>query len=327
MLLSGTVMSTGGCSMYSSKADEKKYFYGLYELDTYSAKHSADEENPYDRKADEGVVAYFTVSEDGYGYYGYKDKNTAARVTPVYSTFVADDEKTDLYKAIIMKDGVTHLRDPERKVGCLDEPTFGFRRYEKVIKDRPWPFKDETKMECTLAWTIPHYVNPFNKKEEIQYQYACYKKIADEPSLAKLNELLGTSYVAKKPFELGALNGFSVYYYQTKTSPSEYVSPYEYAILDCESYADGKLTLYYSEVANPGKKSMQVPVTITAPGAFKITAFGKEFVANGSPTSLSNYLNVDYESYSETDLLSGQWFSHYITEATTVDEVIAELTK
>ena len=208
MLLIASAFSTTGCSMYSSKADEKKYFIGTYVLDEYKAKHSNDEENPYDKKADEGIVACFSVADDGYGYYGYKSNAKEAYVVPVYSSFVADEEKEGLYKAIVLKDGIRDVRDPERVVGCGDEPTLGFRRFEKVVEDRTWPLPDKKEEVTTLAWTIPHYVNPFNKKEEIQYSYACYKKVSDEASLAKVNEIMGTSYVQTKPFELGRFSGF-----------------------------------------------------------------------------------------------------------------------
>lgn len=324
MLLLTTAFTTSGCSMYSSKADEKKYFIGTYVLEEYKAKRSADEQDPYDKKADEGIVAYFTVTNEGYGYYGYKSNTKEARVYPIYSTFVADDEKEGLFKAIEMKDGVSDVRDPQRVVGCGDEPTLGFKRFERVVQDRPWPLADKKEMVCTLAWTIPHYVNPFNKKEEIQYSYACYKKVSDDASLAKLNSLMGTSYVPTKPYELGKMSGFGVYSKNVK-DPSTYVEPYEYAIIDYDSYSDGKFTLYYSENSNKGKKSVQVPVTITAPGSFKVTWKNKDFLASGTVQALPASLNADYASYTEEDPLSAEWFYNYYGSATTVDEIIEEL--
>jgi len=325
MLLLASAFTTSGCSMYSSKADEKKYFIGTYVLDEYKAKHSADEQDPYDRKADEGIVAYFTVTNEGYGYYGYKSNTKEARVYPIYSTFVADEEEEGLFKAIVMKDGVSDVRDPQRVVGCGDEPTLGFKRFEKVVQDRPWPLADKKEMVCTLAWTIPHYVNPFNKKEEIQYSYACYKKVSDDASLAKLNELMGTSYTATKPYELGKMSGFAYYCWNAK-DPSTYEAPYEYAVIDYDSYSSGKYTLYYSEKSNPGKKSTQVPVTITAPGSFKVTWNNRDFLASGTVEALPNALNADYASYTEEDVLTAEWFSNYYGQATTVNEVIEEIT-
>ena len=324
MLLTASAFATSGCSMYSSKADEKKYFIGTYVLEEYKAKHSADEQDPYDKKADEGIVAYFTVNDDGYGYYGYKSNAKEARVYPIYSTFVADDEKEGLFKAIEMKDGISDVRDPQRVVGCGDEPTLGFKRFEKVVEDRPWPLADKKEMVCTLAWTIPHYVNPFNKKEEIQYSYACYKKVSDDASLAKLNSLMGTSYTPTKPYELGKMSGFATYAYNAK-DPMTYNAPYEYAIIDYNSYANGKYTLYYSEASNPGKRSVQVPVTITAPGSFKVTWNGKDFLGSGTVQNLAMSIQTDYSIYSETDELSSEWFSNVYNDELTIDEVIESI--
>lgn len=326
MLLAASAFSTTGCSMYQSVADEKKYFIGTYVLDEYKAKHNAEEEEPYDKQEDEGIVACFSVADDGYGYYGYKDKKTEAYVVPVYSSFVPDEEKEGLFKAVIMKDGIRDVRDPQRVVGCGDEPTLGFKRFEKVVEERKWPLRDRKETFTTLAWTIPHYVNPFNKKEEIQYSYACYKKVSDEAGYAKINEILGTSYTPTKPFELGKFTGFGYYCYSKKDSGSEYTSPYEYAVLDYNSYSNGKYTLYYSETAAPEKRTIQVPVTITGPGCFKVTMLGKEFLASGSGQQLPSEMHVDYSSYSEEDVLNSEWFTNYVGEATTVDEVIAEIT-
>ena len=323
MMLVASAFTTSGCSMYTSKADEKKYFIGTYVLDEYKAKHSNDEENPYDKKADEGIVACFSVADNGYGYYGYKSNTKEAYVVPVYSSFVADDEKEGLYKAIVLKDGIRDVRDPERVVGCGDEPTMGFKRFEKVVQDRPWPLPDKKEEFTTLAWTIPHYVNPFNKKEEIQYSYACYKKVSNEASLAKVNEIMGTSYVQTKPFELGRFSGFGIYSFSKRSE--EYVSPYEYAVIDFDSYSNGNYTVYYSEVSDPGKKTAQAPVAITAPGNFKVTMLGKEFLASGSPETLPTQLNINYVE--DEDPLYGEWFYNYYGEATTVDEVIAEITQ
>jgi len=325
-ILLASAFSTTGCSMYSSKADEKKYFIGTYVLDEYKAKHSAEEEEAYDKKEEEGIFACFTVADDGYGYYGYKDKKTEAYVVPVYSSFIADEEKEGLFKAIILKDGVRDVRDPQRVVGCGDEPTLGFKRFEKVVEERQWPLPDKKETVTTLAWTIPHYVNPFDKKEEIQYSYACYKKVSEDVGYKKINELLGTSYTPTKPYELGNLSGFGYYCYSKKDSASEYVSPYEYAVIDYDSYSNGKYTLYYSETATPGKKSIQVPVTITEPGCFKVTMLGKEYLANGSAQKLPTSLSVASTAYSEEDILNSEWFTNYIGEATTVDEVIEAIT-
>ena len=63
MLLGATSLTTG-CSMYQSKAAEKELFVGTYELDVYKARHEMNaEEEPYDRKAEEGIIA-FTINID-----------------------------------------------------------------------------------------------------------------------------------------------------------------------------------------------------------------------------------------------------------------------
>ena len=92
-LLLGTTLVVGCSSTYSSKSDKKENFVGLYELDVYKSKRESSEEEPYDRKTEEGITAYFTIDLDGYGYYGYKDNANPARVDQVFWTFVEDEEQ------------------------------------------------------------------------------------------------------------------------------------------------------------------------------------------------------------------------------------------
>ena len=319
LLLSTATMS--GCSMYSSKAAEKSWFVGTYELDVYKARHNMDaEEEPYDRKAEEGIKAYFTLDIDGYGYYGYKDNNTEAWVDSVFSEYIADDEKTELFKAISMNNGSAHAYEWEWKVGCLDEPTMGFQ-YKEIKQSGIAGVFGKKDMEYTLSYTIPQRHNNIMNKD-IRYQYVSYKKISDETGYTKINQLLGTNYQETKPFEFKKATGYWVYRCQTKEgSGLDSKGYYEYAILDCDSFNNNELTVYYSLKSEPGQKTAKVPFSVTTKGhAFKIVFNDKEF--NGTGIGCT----TDQSTYGEDSQLIDESFSMFYSSDLTIDEIIAQET-
>ena len=332
MLLAASAFSTTGCSMYTSNADKKENFVGFYVLESYNSKHNKEDEETYDRMEEEGIVACFTLDIDGYGYYGYKSKTVDAWVKPVYSTYLADDDDPSLYKAIHLTDNLKKVWAWDWKVGDLDEPTMGFHNFERVIEERKWPRKDLTERVQTLSYTIPWHTYTIYKpaKEQI-YQDVCYRKMSDSTDYRQINELLGTNFVPSKPMEMGGTHGFYTYSYYLKEGASEsFVKPYEYAIIDTESYSDGKMTMYYSETANPGKKSVQVPVEVTNPGhAYKVTVWGRDFsgsISNSSEYTCVTFLSTDATQYTDDDPYNSETFGPYSGSAQTVDELIAEIT-
>ncbi len=329
VLLFGTV-TMSGCSMYSSKADKKENFVGFYELDVYQGKHESADEEPYDRKAEEGISAYFTLDINGYGYYGYKSNTEEAWVKPVYSHFVPDEEQEGLFEAITLGANLKKTWAWDKRVGDLDEPPMGFRRQE--VKTGNGIFKKK-EMVCTLSYTIPWHVYTIYNPDKIQkYQYVSYKKISESTDYRKINEKLGTNFVPNKPMEMAATNGFYVYSYNLKegVDPNTFVKPYEYVIIDAESYSNGEFTMYYSETSNPGKKSQQVQTAIVTPGSsYSVDALGRKFVGSISDANeytCVTYLSTDSSLYTEEDKYSYEQFSPYYGEATTIDALIAELT-
>ena len=328
LLVGTTTMS--GCSMYSSKADKKENFVGFYELDIYQAKREAADEEPYDRKAEEGISAYFTLDIDGYGYYGYKSNTQEAWVKPVYSHYVPDEEEEGLFEAITLGANLKKHWAWDKFVGCLDEPTMGFRRQE--VKTGNGIFKKK-EMVCTLSYTIPWHVYTIYNPDKIQkYQYVSYKKISDSTDYQQINQKLGTNFVPNKPMEMGGTKGFYVYSYTLKESVDQesFVKPYEYVILDTDSYSNGKFTMYYSETANPGRKSTQVNTAIVTPGSsYSVEALGRTFtggISDANDYQCVTYLNTDMSAYTDEDNYSYEQFAPYYGEATTLDELIAELT-
>lgn len=328
MLLAASAVSVSGCSSYHSKPDKKENFVGFYVLETYNSKHAKTDEETYDRKAEEGIVACFTLDINGYGYYGYKSKTVDAWVKPVYSTYIQDDDDPSLYKAIHLTDNLKNVYAWDWKVGDLDEPTMGFNSGERVVKDRPWPLPDVKETVSTLSYNIPWVTyTAYNPDREQIYQDVVYKKMSSSTDYKQINELLGTNFVPNKPMEMGGTNGFYMYSYSIKDSAREsFVKPYEYAIIDAETYSNGKMTMYYSETSNPGMKTTQVPVAITNPGSgYKVTAFGRDFygsISNSSEYTCVTYLNTDSSKYSDEDPYVSESFSPYIGEARTLGEVI-----
>ena len=328
LLLGATALTTSGCSMYHSKADKKENFVGFYVLETYKSKHNKDDEETYDRKAEEGIIACFTLDINGYGYYGYKSNTVEAWVKPVYSTYVQDDEDPSLYEAIHLTDNLKKVYAWDWKVGDLYEPTMGFNSFERVVEDRPWPLRDKKEQVQTLSYTIPwHTYTIYNPDKEQIYQDVVYRKMSTSTDYQQINQLLGTSFVPGKPMEMGGTNGFYTYSYSLKEGRQDsFVPPYEYAIIDSESYSNGKVTMYYSETANPGKKSVELPVTITNPGSgYKVSAFGRDFfgsISNQSDYKCVTYLNSDSSLYTDEDPYSYETFSPVLDDNATLEDVI-----
>ena len=296
---------SGCASVYTSKPDTKENIIGLYELQTYSSKHEASDEETYDRKAEEGITAYFTIDMDGYGYYGYKDNNTPARVDAVFSTFVEDDENPELYKAISMKGTNQTVFMWDKKVGCLDEPTMGFRGGN----------------EKTLSYTIPWYEHTIYNPPKIQkYQYVCYKKISDDTGYEAINKLLGTSYTPDRPYEMKYMNG-GYYPYRCSSKEGSGIPQkgiYEYAFLNMNNIKNNKLEIIYSELANPGQKTTEVTFAVKEKGLNVSFMFNnKVFISNAS-----SFGTV----YSEESDITSESFTYWYSAELSLEEVIAQET-
>ena len=302
-LLVGAAITTSCGSMYTSKADKKENFVGLYELDVYKSKHESSEEDPYDRKAEEGISAYFTIDIDGYGYYGYKDNKTAAWVSQVFSSYVEDDDEPGLYKAINMVGTNQQIYAWEKKVGCLAEPTMGFRKNNNV---------------ATLSYTIPWFEYTIYNPAKIQkYQYVEYKKISDETGYDAINRLLGTSYAPTRPYEMKDMRA-GYYPYRCSSKEGSGIGSkgiYEYALLDMNNISNNRLNIIYSETSDPGQKTTQVEFAVKEKGRSVAFRFrDREFVSTIASFSTAFFEDSDIQSESFTC-----WYASELT----LEEVIA----
>jgi len=321
LLLATSAFSTTGCSMYQSDAADKSWFVGTYELDVYKSKKTMDsEEEPYDRKAEEGIKAYFTLDADGYGFYGYKDNATQARIDSVFSRYISSSKEPGKFEAINMNDGIADkdMKEWLWKVGCLSEPIMGFQYHEKK-KPGISGFFGGKYMEYTLSYTIPQRHNNIMDKD-IHYQYVSYKKISEETGLAPINKALGTSIKIDRPFELKQSRGCMVYRCQTKEGTGlGNKGHYEYAVLDMHSFDNGYAPLYYSLIDEPGQKMTNVSFVTNENGvSMKSTIFGKEFVSS----YLGQGLSSKQEDYPEESDLIDESFSYFYGQDVTLAEVI-----
>jgi len=319
MLLVASAFTTSGCSMYTSKADTLENIVGFYELAVWDGKKEASDEDTYDRKAEEGTVAYFTIDKDGYCYYGFKDNKTEAWVKPAYATYSHDDDEPDLYKAVSIQGKVDTVYAWEKTVGCLDEPVLGFKRQEVVVEERKWPLKDKTEMRSTLAYTIPwHEYTWYNPHKIQKYQYVEYRRISDETGYKVINEKLGTNFEMSVPYEIYGLEGYWVYRCQPKEgSGLDSRGAYEYAILDMGSYSNGKLTVTYSLKESPGRQTVQVPVNVVERGrSYSITFNDKEF--NGTGIGCS----TDQSTYPDSSKVLDESFSLFYSSDLSLNEII-----
>ena len=310
------VGSMSACTSYNSKPGKIENLVGTYELVKYQMRHNDEntEEEPYDRKEEIGAVAYFSISEEGYGFYGYKDNNTAARVDQMFGTFTYDDEKPELVKALSLKDGVTHKYEDEKAVGCLDEPVMGFR---------------DDLLKKTLAYTIHSGHMLFQPERKIKYQYVQYKRVSKEASLAKVNELLGTNVSFTKPYEMKALKGYLVYRCNVNDGaeyPNDGKGLYEYAVLDTNSYSNGSFTVYYSLKDQPGRKTAQLPATIDKKGYSFTLAFNGRTFHCGSEVGLGSNLETHSSDYQEGDPMYSESFTMWWSNDLSLEEIIAQET-
>ena len=307
-LLLGSVVSVSCSSIYSSKADKKENFVGLYELEVYKSKKESADEDPYDRKLEEGIVAYFTIDLDGYGYYGYKDNVTPARVDQVFSTFVEDDDEPGLYKAINMVGTSQTVYNWDKKVGCLAEPTMGFRMNNNV---------------ATLSYTIPWFEYTIYNPHKIQkYQYVEYKKISNETGYDAINRLLGTSFVPTKPYEMKEMRPG---YYPYRCSSKEETGIgskgiYEYALLDMNNISNNRLNIIYSETSDPGQKTTQVEFAVKEKGRNVAFRFhDREFVSTIASFSTAFFEDSDIQSESFTS-----WYAPELSLQAVIDLELSE---
>ena len=318
VLLFGTT-TMSGCSMYTSKADTLENICGFYELEIWQGKKESAQEDPYDRKAEEGTVAYFTVDQNGYAFYGFKDNNTEPWVKPAFATFTHDEKQTELYEAVTIKDESDTVYAWEKRVGCMQESPMGFRRQE--VKTGDGIFKKK-EMVSTLSYTIPwHEYTWYNPHKIQKYQYVQYKRISSSTGYDVINEKLGTNYKQTLPYEMEGMKGRLAYRVEYKEGQTGSVKGiYEYAVLDLDSYNDGKVKLYYSYAEEPGQHVVDVTLILKEIGkSMQGTIFSKTFSTNGYG------LETEYDTpYSETDAIRHESFTHadYSFEAT-LEEVIA----
>ncbi|MBR4378342.1 MAG: hypothetical protein IKP50_05655 [Bacilli bacterium] len=302
------------CTSYSSKPGRLEGLVGTYELVTYKMKHEeiTEGDNTYDKKAEIGAVAYFSIAKDGYAFYGYKDNSTAPRVDQMFATFFYSEKKPKLIEAVDLTDGVTSRSDNHKAPGCLDEPKMGFKS-ELFSK--------------TLNYTVHSGHLPLQKDVKVPYRYVEYKKVSREASLAKVNQYLGTSVIFSKPYEMKAMTGYAVYRCNPKDGEIGSRGIYEYAILDFNSYSNGELNLIYSLKENPGQNTKKLSVVVEEAGkTVKLEGLSKPLYS--SPGQLNTLSYGDFysksEDYPDGDPYYGENFSTYYGNEATLEYIIQQ---
>ena len=310
LVLTGCMSS---CSTYKSRPGRIENLVGTYKLVEYKMKHEevTEGDNTYDKQAEIGAVAYFSIAEDGYAYYGYKDNSTPAKVDSMFVSFYYSSKRPNLVEAIKMTDGLTTKYDDQRCPGCFDEPKMGFvaRLFKK-----------------SLNYTINSGHRLGHKEILTHYRHVEYKRVSRQASLAKVNEYMGTNVSFTKPYEMKAMTGFAVYRCYPKDGALGNRGAYEYAVLDLDSYSNGELTITYSLKENPGRQTTKVSASVEEKGkSVKFDGFGKTYHSsnqNQSILPLGNFSTYSSD-YSESDPYYNEYFELYFGSETTLDGVIA----
>lgn len=306
--------SMTACTSYSVKPGPLKNLVGTYELVKYEMKHNQDDKDTYDRKKEIGAVAYFSIAEDGYSYYVYKDNKTAPKFSTMFGVFEynSDEDKHPEYvRSVSIKDGVTHLYEDQKYVGCFDEPSMGFRNdaFKKI-----------------LHYTLSGHML-FQKDRIIPYQYVEYKRVSEEASLAKVNQLMGTSFTVDRPFECKALKGYLVYRcnYKPEVMNVDSKGAFDYAVLDANTFADGKFTVHYALKADHIPQTVQVPVTVETKGySFSLPFANSKFYGNRGSEKLAVSLETKPDDYPAESEISWESFTNYYSNDLTLDEIIEQ---
>ena len=312
LVVSSSLMS---CTSYKSKPGKKTHLIGTYELVTYrmcrdESVEGQGEENTYDKKAEIGAVAYFSVDADGYGYYGYKDNETAAKVDSLFFTFAFSEKKPNLVEAIKMSNGVTKSSDQYKRPGCFDEPNLGFR--------------DEW-FKKTLNYTVHAGHVPFHKEKLIPYRFVEYKKVSNDTGLGIVNQYMGTSVSFAKPYEMKAMTGYSVYRTNPKDLEDGTRGIYEYAILDFDSYANGQIDMVYCLKGETERQTKKLSISVSEKGkTMQIEGLGRTFYSYSyEPTKLSiGDFMTKSEDYDEADPYYSESFTQYYGTDHTLEEII-----
>ena len=320
-------VSLSSCTYGSVKPGPKENVVGTYELIKYEM-NKVDENGVeltkedgsyirYDRKAEIGAVVYFSIADDGYSFYAYKDNSTSAKVTQMFTTFTLNgenEEHPEYVRSISMTDGVTHKYEDEKYVGCLAEPTMMFR---------------DDLLKKILHYNLSGHMF-LQPERKIPYQYVEYKRVSTEASLEKVNSLMGTNVSFTRPYELKLMTKYMVYHCSKNGDAEESkFGLYDYAFLDMDSYSNGNVKFYYKLKTAESGTSTNVPVTVTFAGrACSFSILGRTFNA-GSEYSVYNPLpraiEADYNSYNlETDKYVSENFQPYNGEANTIDAMISE---
>ena len=305
------------CTSYSSKPGRIEGLVGTYKLTTYKMKKEVvneEEDNTYDKGAEIGAVAYFSIAKDGYAYYGYKDNSTAPKVDQMFVSFFYSEKKPNLVEAIDMTDGVTTKTDDHKAPGCFDEPKMGFKS-ELFSK--------------TLNYTIHEGHLAFQKDKKVPYRYVEYKKVSKEASLEKVNSYMGTNVSFTKPYEMKNMNGYVVYRCNPKDGSDGFRGIYEYAILDFGSYSNGEVNLIYSLKENPGQQTKKLSMSVNEAGkSMKIEGLGKTFYSEVTEIGKlsSGYFSTKTDEYQEEDPYYSENFSTYYGSEADLEYIIQQET-
>lgn len=316
------ISSLSACTYGSVNPGPKENVIGTYELVKYEM-HKVDADGneildedgsaiKYNRKKEIGAVAYFSIAEDGYAFYAYKDNKTPAKASTMFATFGLNgetEEPADYVRSVNLKDGVTHLYEDQKYVGCMDEPTMFFR-------DDP--------LKKVLHYNLSGHML-FQPDRKIPYQYVEYRRVSTEASLEKVNKLMKTDFKFTLPYECKAFTGYAVYRCNVKDGaeyPNDGKGIYEYAVLDASSYNNGKYTVYYSLKENPGQQVMQVPAEVVEKGSTMAVTFDGRKFYGGTFNELAKNLETKQEEYDAESPISSESFTHWWSNDLTLQEVI-----
>ena len=135
LIVIASAFSTG---CYRLKAAKKSEIAGTYELVRYS-RSSTGEDDEGNYKAKKGIESYLVISEEGKGYYIYKDNNTPLYCVETSVNFIESEEERGKYEYVEMDMEVKPLaskmgyRNGYLNIGVMDFTYVDKIKYEGML--------------------------------------------------------------------------------------------------------------------------------------------------------------------------------------------------
>lgn len=236
-LFSILVMLTG---CYPSKPTTMKNLVGTYKLETWTRSYTEERADDgstitHDYVAEDGIEAYLVITQDGKGYYIYKDNNTPLIAKETKIEYIYDDDEPGKVKEIVYTTGGIS--------GTNYNPAYGAERLGVYY----------TWREKKLSYTMPAVFG------RTYSQTSRYSKVDKATDLSYVQKKLGQT-IRTAPYAIAALDGWQIY-----QGVYDSQNPYIYYALDLNCPAQTANVYWANKEDGVQRSQMNVRVQFSIP--------------------------------------------------------------